>query len=1069
MLNSEWLDRIDRWLREIKLHFYRKLADVELSGFTTMEQLTPVQAAKGKFRPMPAGTRWGAKWEYAWFKASLKLPPEAKGQRIVFRPTPFAHEWGMEGLVFVDGKCRQGIDWAHQEILLANPARGGEKFDILIEAYAGHGPCICEGGPVSLHRQTVPEPPPKARAVGESSLGVWQEDAFQLWLDANALLQLRNNLQPDSLRVAKIDAGLRDFTLIADIELPTAEMLASFRAARKRLAPLLAARNGDTAPTLHCWGHGHLDVAWLWPLAETERKTARTFANQLELSAMYPQHRFMQSQAELYAMCKRLYPDLYSRVKKAVAKGTIIADGGMWVEADTNITGGESLIRQFLLGKEFFSSELGVDCKVLWLPDVFGYSGALPQILRGCGIDYFATAKIFWSYHGGQKFPYNSFRWEGIDGTSVLAHLFNSYNSATDPGTTIKQWNQRVQKDDIDTKIMSFGHGDGGGGPAREHVEYLLRQKNLEGAPRCMYSSPREFFEDLEARGYGDNRYVGELYFQAHRGTYTTQARTKRGNRKSEFALREAEVWASIASAVGGFEVPATELDAAWKKLLVNQFHDILPGSSLHRVYEEAEKTFEDVIDVSNSIADKAAMQLSSRGATTKANALMVFNSLNWPREMLVELPEGFDSATDLSGNALRTQKIDDQTVAQIEAPSFGYATVLPGEGKWHGRSARESVGASEPSEIMGKMPMPQNATAALGQLKATPTLLENEFLRLQFDARGQITSIWDKLADRELSAGPCNCFKMYKDVPSMWDAWDIDSVYKLTPVELDAPADIEVIGAGPLIAGLRITRRLNNSLMSQEVSLTSGSRRVDFATAIDWQERHKMLKVAFEVDIHASEAIHEIQFGHIRRPNHASNVFDADRFEVTNHKWSALCEAGRGFGVLNDCKYGLNVAGKSINLTLLRSPLAPDMTADLGPQEFTYAIYPFTGPLVCSDLVREGYELNVSPLVVEGKAPQSPAGKTPSGVGESFLQIDSPAIIVEAIKPAQDGSGDVVVRLYESLGTTSRCTLQTALKATAATQCNMLEEPQRPIKIKEGTIALQFRPFEIKTLRLAR
>jgi alpha-mannosidase len=1108
MLNGEWLDRINRWLKELKLHFYRKLGDVELSGFATFDQLTPQQAGKGKFKPMPSGTKWGAKWQYAWFKAALKLPAEAKGQRIVFRPCAFDFEWGMEGLAFVDGKCRQAIDFAHQEILLASPARGGEKFNVLIEAYAGHGPMVCDGGPVSLDRQTVPEPPPRQRAIGASSFGVWQEDAFQLWLDANALLQLRNNIEPDSLRVAKIDAGLRDFTLIADLELPADEMLGTLRAARKRLAPLLASRNGDTVPTLHCWGHGHLDVAWLWPLAETQRKTARTFANQLELAAMYPRHRFMQSQAELYDMCKRLYPELYSRVKKAVAKGTIIADGGMWVEADTNIAGGEALIRQFLLGKEFFGRELGVDCKVLWLPDVFGYSGALPQILRGCGIDYFATAKIFWKYHGGQDFPFNSFQWEGIDGTSVLAHLFNNYNSFTDPGATIGQWKRRVQKDDIETKIMSFGYGDGGGGPNREHVEYMLRQADLEGAPRCVYSSPREFFEDLKKRDFGDNRYVGELYFQAHRGTYTTQARTKRGNRKSEFALREAEAWASVASAVGGFKVPAEELDSAWKKLLVNQFHDILPGSSIHRVYEEAEKTFDEVIDASAEIADDAARCVAgvspargeavpalrkSRGAGSEASALMVFNSLNWPRVMLVELPRGFDSATDSSGNALRTQKIGGRTVAQIEVPSFGYATILPGRVQWHARTGREFVRACEPTKLMDKMPMPQNATAALGQLKATPTLLENEFLRLRFDGRGQITSIWDKLADRELAAGSCNCFKMYKDVPSMWDAWDIDSVYKLTPVELAVPARVEVLAQGPLIAGLRITRMLNNSPMSQEVSLASGSRRVDFTTSIDWRERHKMLKVGFEVDIHASEALHEIQFGHVRRPNHASNVFDADRFEVTNHKWSALCEGGRGFGVLNDCKYGLNVTGKSINLTLLRSPLAPDQTADLGPQEFTYAIYPFTGPLVCSQLVREGYELNVSPLVVEGGTrrggPVSSSAypgreraeeahgqdaHVTDGVADvpsarSFLQTDSPAIIVEAVKPAQDGSGDIILRLYESLGTTARCMLQTALGATSATGCNMLEEPQRAIRVNKGRIALQFRPFEIKTLRLTK
>jgi len=995
-LTLEWRHRIDRWREELPRHFYRPLGAVDLSGFVTVDQLTAEEALEGDFKPMPPGTEWGAKWEYGWFKGQVELPSEAAGERIVL-----AVDVGAESAIFVDGVLAGAKDQRHCYITLAMLGIPGTRYDILIEGYAGHGPRVEHAGPTPPDRETVPEPGPTQATVGTSTFGVWEEDAYQLWMDVETLYEVRENADQNSLRVAEIDQGLRDFTVIVDYEVPHAEMLETVHACRERLKPLLDCVNGSTAPTLFAFGHAHIDVAWLWPLAETERKVARTLASQLALMEEYPEYRFLQSQPHLFHMAKTRYPELYERVKAAVRTGQLIAEGS-----------GESLIRQFMYGKRFFREEFGVECKLLWLPDVFGYSGALPQIMQGCGIKYFSTQKIFWAYHGGDPFPYNTFTWEGIDGSEVLVHLHNDYNSRTNPASVIQRWNERVQKDGFSTRLFPFGFGDGGGGPTRNHLEFLRRERDLEGVPKVKIASPLAYFEDQEAKGWPDERYVGELYFQAHRGTYTSQAKTKRGNRKSELALREAEMWGSVAGVVGDFEFSPQTLNEAWTAVLLNQFHDILPGSSIHRAYEEAEAAYDEVIRTAGEVARQVASAIAD-ASTDESVALTVFNSLSWERTALVQLPEGFAGGKRL---------------AEVVVPSCGWATLYPDQ-----------------------IAEPEN------RLKAVADLLENELLRVAFNGKGEITDILDKETGRNLAAGPCNSFRMYKDVPSGWDAWDIDSTYALAPVDLDEAAQIEVVSGGPFEARLRITRRLHQSTMTQEVSLRRGSRRIDFHTVIDWQERHKLLKVNFPVNVHANEAIHEIQFGHIRRPNHTSRQFDADRFEVSAHKWTALAEENCGCAVLNDCKYGVNVLGNSINLTLLKSALAPDMTADRGGQEFTYAFYAWNGSFADSGVVREAYDLNYPVLVVPGAAGE-----------RSLFQVDAPNVIIETVKPAEDGSGDLILRLYESKRMATCCVLTTSLPVAAAEQTNMLEEAEAELPCEHGEIPLKFRAFEVKTLRLS-
>ncbi len=1040
-LTLEWRHRIMAWRHELSQHLYQPLGPVGLEAAFTKEQYSLEEAlSQLTFEPVQPGTPWGAKWEYGWFKGEFTIPEFAQGQMIALMPdvgreptmiieiiddkmTPLMDETVAEAVVYINGQYAGAVDNKHKVIYVTDSAQAGETYSVVLEAYAGHGPREWHAGPTPPDRETVPEPPAQQCKVGQSHFGIWMELTYQLLMDVETLWDLREHIDPESLRLMEIDEGLKDFTMLVDFETSMMEMLASMQAARERLKPLMEKHNGDTIPEMVGFGHAHIDVAWLWPLAETERKCARTFSTQLALMDRYPDYKFLQSQPHLYRMVKRHYPDLYKQILAAAERGQWIADGAAWVEPDTNISSGESLIRQLIHGKRFFMEEFGVDSRLLWLPDVFGYSGALPQIMRGCEVEYFSTQKILWAYNGGEQFPYNTFIWEGIDGSEVKAHFHNDYNSETKPSTVIKRWRERVQKDGFSKRLYPFGWGDGGGGPTREHLEYIRREGNLEGVPKFRMAPPMDFFLEQDDEGWPEARYVGELYFQAHRGTYTSQARTKALMRRSEFALREAELWGAAAQVLAGFDFPYGEWDEAWKTVLLNQFHDILPGSSIHRVYEQAEAQLADVVSKSRAMTADAQTELMSGD-----KGLTVFNSLSWERKAIISLPEGWMGLSAGDGQSAPVQQVDGVTYAEVVAPSCGWAGFQAG-----------------PPEIQ------ENS------IKVTNKSMENDLLRIEFNEFGEITSIFDKINQKELAIGLCNRMRLYQDIPSAFDAWDLDSMYKRSPVETPDKAEISVIAEGPLFGQLKIARKLHDSEMTQTVTLTRNSRRVDFHTMIDWQERHKLLKVDFPVDFHVQDALHEIQFGHISRPTHRSRQIDQDRFEVCNQKWTALVEPERGFAILNDSKYGVDVLEKGINLTLLKSALAPDMTADRGRQEFTYAFYYWDTPFIESGVVQQGYELNVPVMPKEGYSEE-----------RSLFQVEDSNIILETVKPAEEpGTGDVVLRLYELMGNFTRTTLSTSLPFKYAYRTNMLEKPLEALAFDGQSLDLEFHPFEIKTFRL--
>ncbi len=998
-LTLEWLHRIQRWQEALWQSCYYPVGAVTFQGFTTFQHLSFQEAAHGSFSPMPPGTPWGKRWEYGWFRGQVVLPEAAAGKRVALRAPQ-----GVESLVWVDGQVAGSFGWGHHQVTLTHQAQPGQRFEILIEAYAGH-PFVVGQGPVPFGEIKTPDADAPQVTVQESTFGIWMEDIYQLAVDFSTLFELREGLDPNSLRVADIDQGLMDATLIVDVELPEAEMLESARQARDRLKPLLECKNSASVPTFYTFGNAHIDVAWLWPLAETDRKIARTVINQLALIDEYPEYKYLQSTPELFERLKQHYPELYDRLKAAIAAGNVIAEGAMWLEADTNITGGESLVRQVLLGRRYFQSEFGVDSRVLWLPDVFGYSGALPQILRQCGCIGFATQKISWNYNGGEPFPFNTFNWVGIDGTSIPAHIFTDYTSHTRPKAIFERWNTRLQKNGLNSMILAFGWGDGGGGADRDHLEFFHRAVDLEGLPRLQMAAPAEFFASLEKEGLPREHYDGELYFQAHRGTYTTQAKIKQGMRRCEFALREAEMWGVAARALRGYDFTSQTLSAPWHKVLLNQFHDILPGSCIQRVKEEAEA------DLASAYSSAMAAARNAAGVfVEEAGSYTAYNSLPWPRTELV-----------YAGSA----------PVEITIPPCGWtsaASVMTGR-----LTPRSTVKTLEDGYV-----------------------LENDLLRLQFNARGELASLIDKTSERELMSAPGNQFRLFKDSPDFWDAWDVASMYELQPVTIDEPVRLEVAQTGPVVASLRMTRKLHASSLSQVIRLHRGSRRVEFATTVDWQERHKLLKVAFPFAIQADEVISEIQFGHLRRPTHRAHPFDVDRFEICNQKWSALAEEDFGVALLNDCKYGLSALGNTLSLTLLRAPLAPDPTADRGLQTFTYGLYAWNGPLHESGVVREAYELNTPVLVLPGSAGE-----------RSLFSLDAPNVVIEAVKPAEDSAGDVVVRLYEAMRRPTHAALTTSLPFQAVFQCDLLENPLHELEVTQDQIHLDFRPFEIITIML--
>ncbi|WP_178020345.1 alpha-mannosidase [uncultured Paenibacillus sp.] len=810
---------------------------------------------------------------------------------------------------------------------------------------------------------------------------------------------------------------------------------------------------GTNAGVMHMVAQSHIDIAWLWPVRETVRKGSRTFSTVLRLIEEFPGFHYAQSQPQLYAYVKEHDPELYGRVKQQVASGRWELVGGMWVEPDLNIPSGESLVRQILYGQKFYLEEFGKRSFIEWLPDTFGYCASLPQIFKLSGVEYFMTSKLNWS--DTNHFPYDVFHWVGIDGTSILSYLNHGLGEDTLPKDIKEHWEFFRQKNVHSEEMLLYGHGDGGGGATREMVEYVARSARLPGLPVGKFSTAEEYFRGLDAAADLFPKWYGDLYLEYHRGTYTSQARNKKMNRKMELLYREAEIWSGLAACMSDEFAAHREcqpaLEQGWKLLLLNQFHDIIPGSSIPEVYETSSKEYAEVSQIGHSVLRsgldslRSAIRIEGEGIP-----YIVFNSLGWERTALIKLPleagtEG--KVVDGQGRLLQSQSIETEEgsclLVELPAvPAFGYITV------W--------LRTEPPKLTQNQMDARQRDTARLFQWETDKYVME-------FNECGEITRWLDKEVNRELlEAGRvANEFQFFHDRPVEWDAWDIDPRYDKQSAGTAKLESFEVMERGCVRDVLRLRWSWSRSTIEQEIIFHKGMRRVDFKTSVNWQEDHKLWKVAFPVDLISTKATYEIPFGALERSTTNNTSWDQAQYEVCGHRWADISEGGYGVSLLNDCKYGYDIKEGVMRLSLLRSPKWPDKHADLGFHEFTYSLYPHRGNWREAKVVHAAVELN-QPVVVESAEIQP--GVLPSE--GSFLQLLSDNVILDTMKMAEDGSG-IILRFYESSGAREQIRLQWKFPVAKASIVNLLEEELEETPVNGGEVVLDFHPYEIKSLKL--
>ncbi|HWC79957.1 MAG TPA: glycoside hydrolase family 38 C-terminal domain-containing protein [Pseudonocardiaceae bacterium] len=957
----------------------------------------PVPVAEGlaaQHKPVAVGDAWGPPWGTTWFRISGEVPPEFAGQRV-----EAVVDLGFDGagsgfqaeaLAYrPDGTAIKGVNPFNAWVPIADPAAGGEPVLLHLEAASN---------PVVEHEYR-PTPMGDVRTAGDAplyriqrvELAVLDTEVYELVRDLEVLGELMAELDLGSPRRWEILRAIERALDAVDLH----DVSATAAAGRAELVDVLSRKASASAHRLSAVGHAHIDSAWLWPLRETVRKVARTAANVTALMDEHPEFVFAMSQAQQLAWIKEFRPEVFARVVEKIKAGQFVPVGGMWVESDTNMPGGEALARQFSHGKRFYLDEFGIETEEVWLPDSFGYSGALPQLVALSRSRWFLTQKISWNQTN--QFPHHTFWWEGIDGTRVFTHFppVDTYN-AQFSGREMAHASRNFRDKGAATRsLVPFGWGDGGGGPTREMLSRAARLADLEGSPTVDIEPPAEFFRKAQADYPNAPVWAGELYLEFHRGTYTSQAKTKQGNRRSEHLLREAELWAATAAVRTGVDYPYAQLDRVWKTVLLHQFHDILPGSSIAWVHREAADTYAAVAQELTELIEQTQKTLAGKG----------------------NLPLTFNAAPH----------------ATAGVPALGASTA-------------QSAGDVPPRQQDENL------------------LLDNGIIRVTIDPRGLFTSVYDLVADREVvpEGAVGNLPQLHPDFPNQYDAWDVESFYRNTVTDLTQADERTVDGDA-----VRIRRNFGESTMTQWIRLAQDSQAVRIDTEVDWREKEKFLKLAFPLDLHSLAAAAETQFGHVSRPTHHNTSWDAAKFEICAHRWVRVAEPDYGVALVNDATYGHDVSrtarpgggtATTLRASLLRAPRYPDPETDQGVHRFAHALV--LGASV-TDAVRQGYRINLPARVLPGAAPIRP-----------LVSVAHPGVVVESVKLADDRSGDVVVRIYESLGGRAVSTVRADFPATAVTRTDLLERPlpgtaEEPLADNE--IQLRLRPFEIVTLRYRR
>lgn len=1010
-----------------------------LQGMAT-ESATPVTGWRGRLAAHPAiGT-----YHYEGDWKPLTLPAAFPAGKTVFlqadcnvpAKTPLADSYlvvnfqDMEGLLSLDGDAYAGIDWAHGRAALRRTGKLKLQLEFMSVPWVYHAPEQAgrSGTFTGVSLTTV------SRLVESFCL-----DLRFAWDTARVVTEPR--------RKALLEAAVEAAMLAVDVSLPRPRLLAEIKQAQHILKQKLA----DIAPdpeagSIYAVGHTHIDTAWLWPLRETVRKCGRTFSTACRLMERYPDFHFACSQPQLYQYTKEHYPEVFRQIRKWVTAGRWETAGAMWVEADCNVTSGESLVRQILYGLDFFRREFGTRPRLCWLPDVFGYPSSLPEILAGCGIRYFYTYKLHWQ--AKNSFPVHLFRWRGLDGSEVVAHVVNhvgAYNNSVCPDHLYKGWQLYAQKAEYPEVIFPYGFGDGGGGATEEMLDMLQRAKgHYPGLPAVRTGTAEAFFDDVVRSRQPLPLWDGELYVETHRGTYTTQSAMKRANRVSERLLRDAEVFGCFA-ALSGQAFDTKVLRQAWELTLLHQFHDILPGSSIGMVYQDSMADHARVQETAKTSAAASLQALAPAAGRGAANSVMVCNSLGWARADVV--------TAELPGNAVP---------ASVVAPD-GTRRSVQVVGR-HGKNSTVVFDAAGvPAAGLALFAYSAEAAADPAPLRATATALENAFFRVSLNQAGAITRLYDKRHARDVvpHGALANDLQLLQDGPEGEDAWNVHETNDKRHYPFEGKTTIAVVESGPVRAVLRVKRTHRESTLEQDIILYANLPRLDFVTRVDWQERHTMLKVAFPLAIRSTRAAYEVQFGAYERPTHRNTSWDQQKFEVPGHRWADLSESGYGVSLLNDCRYGYDAKENVLRLTLLRSTIFPDPQADRGRHEFTYSLLPHAGSWQDGETVRHAAELNVPAAALPVHAPaETPALRC-------FVELSGAAAVLETVKPAEDGKG-LILRVYEPHGARGTVSAKLDFAVTSVQPCNLVEEDAgKPLPLRDGGFAFDLLPFQIRTFRL--
>ncbi len=1028
--------KLDRRINEVKNYRYRNIIPMKEFAVCEDEQgvVNPeVPVSFENWDTMKVGDFWSGRDHYLWMHKEVSIPKEWEGHRVVgifdFGKTGAGNNSGFEAMCYINEKPYQGVDVNHMEVFFPKELCGS-TFRLTFRLWSG-----LEGGGV---------PKEQEHRIKRADLACLDEKTDDFYYMGSLVLDTVNNLEDGNPVKYNLRIALDSACHCIDWSYPGSDSFyETVHQADDILNEKIEGMDKQSLVNVHCIGHTHIDMAWLWRLKHTHEKASRSFSTVLRMMEMFPEYIFLQTQPQIYEYIKEDFPEIYEEIKKRVREGRWETDGGMWVEADCNLTSGESLTRQILLGSRFIKEEFGKDVEYLWLPDVFGYSWALPQILKKSGIDMFMTTKISWNQYN--RMPHDTFYWKGMDGSQVLTHFITTPEPWNEPGSwfytynglltakTVKGvWEAYSDKEVNKDMLISYGYGDGGGGVNRDLLEARRRLDKIPGLPNVKTSTAGEYFRKLKKTVNDTEQYVhtwdGELYLEYHRGTYTSQGYNKRMNRKMELLYRKAE-WMTVMNAVRENNLAMAQqekLTKGWKMILTNQFHDIIPGSSIHEVYEDSRRDYE----VIRQIGEDVISAYKENALTDGEDSFTVYNASGWKLDTMAAI-RGNDTGVykDEAGNVLLSQQADGMHYVQVkDVPPMGYKTIWFTKGK----------------------ELPENSVFTVNGKN-----IETPFYSVCLNDYGQITRLFDKQEEREVLAHGerGNVLQVFEDKPLDNDAWDIDIFYQQKMREITDLTVFEVKQCGALCLTIHMEWNYMNTTVCQDMILYSMDRRIDFKTDVDFKERQQLLKAAFTVDVRSTYATYDIQYGNVRRPNHWNTSWDQARFESVGHRYADLSERNYGVALMNDCKYGYDIKDNVLRISLLRSGLQPDHLQDVGKHQFTYALLPHKGDFVEGRVVESAYALNNPMDVYEGMQ------KEPGG---SFFTLDNEQVEIDAVKKSEDGCY-LVVRFHDFAGAKQRVEINPSFMYKAWAEGDLMERPVSGFN--DGKVVMELHPYEIKTV----